>query len=158
MMYPAHQLINESYCCKQLQGPDCDRQCFLTRSRLLNRLQVCNHVKVLQHFCRPSLPCLLMQVWAVPPKKMQCEWLGERVATVDITRAISNVINNKEDAGWGPNAVFRLVLSNPLCRQEFPVACIPIAACSVCPSQPQSVVNPKLRIPRKAWSQLIKEA
>lgn len=50
-----------------------------------------------------------MQVWAVPPKKMQCEWLGERVATVDITRAISNVINNKEDAGWGPNAVFRLV-------------------------------------------------
>ena len=41
------------------------------------------------------------------PKKMQCEWLGERVATVDITRAISNVINNKEDAGWGPNAVFR---------------------------------------------------
>ena len=41
---------------------------------------------------------------------MQCEWLGERVATVDITRAISNVINNKEDAGWGPNAVFRYML------------------------------------------------
>jgi hypothetical protein len=38
---------------------------------------------------------------------MQCEWLGERVATVDITRAISNVLHNKEDAGWGPNAVFR---------------------------------------------------
>ncbi|KAK9835546.1 hypothetical protein WJX74_002701 [Apatococcus lobatus] len=50
------------------------------------------------------------KVWAVPPKKMQCEWLGERVATVDITRAISNVINNKEDAGWGPNAVFRFPL------------------------------------------------
>lgn len=38
---------------------------------------------------------------------MQCEWLGERVATVDVDRAIANVINNKEDAGWGPNAVFR---------------------------------------------------
>ena len=38
---------------------------------------------------------------------MQCDWLGERVATVDVDRAISNVINNKEDAGWGPNAVFR---------------------------------------------------
>jgi hypothetical protein len=38
---------------------------------------------------------------------MQCEWLGERVATVDVTRAISNVIHGKEDAGWGPNAVFR---------------------------------------------------
>ena len=41
---------------------------------------------------------------------MQCEWLGERVATVDVTRAISNVINGKEDAGWGPNAVFRFPL------------------------------------------------
>jgi hypothetical protein len=50
---------------------------------------------------------MLPQVWAVPTTHMQCEWLGERVATVDVTRAISNVINGKEDAGWGPNAVFR---------------------------------------------------
>ncbi|KAK9815579.1 hypothetical protein WJX72_006193 [[Myrmecia] bisecta] len=50
------------------------------------------------------------KVWAVPPSEMQCEWLGERVATVDIDRAISNVINHKEDAGWGPNAVFRFPL------------------------------------------------
>ena len=41
---------------------------------------------------------------------MQCEWLGERVATVDVDRAIKNVIHNKEDAGWGPNAVFRFPL------------------------------------------------
>ena len=41
---------------------------------------------------------------------MQCDWLGERVATVDINRAINNVIVNKEDAGWGPNAVFRFPL------------------------------------------------
>ena len=41
---------------------------------------------------------------------MQCEWLGERVATVDVDRAIRNVIHNKEDAGWGPNAVFRFPL------------------------------------------------
>lgn len=38
---------------------------------------------------------------------MQCEWLGERVATVDVPRAISNVVHGREDAGWGPNAVFR---------------------------------------------------
>lgn len=44
------------------------------------------------------LPCL---------PALQCDWLGERVATVDVDRAIANVINNKEDAGWGPNAVFR---------------------------------------------------
>ena len=47
------------------------------------------------------------KVWAVPTTEMQCEWLGERVATVDVDRAITNVIHNKEDAGWGPNAVFR---------------------------------------------------
>ncbi len=41
---------------------------------------------------------------------MQCEWLGERVATVDINRAINNVILDREDAGWGPNAVFRFPL------------------------------------------------
>jgi hypothetical protein len=47
------------------------------------------------------------QVWAVPTSTMQCGWLGERVATVDVERAIANVIHGKEDAGWGPNAVFR---------------------------------------------------
>ena len=51
--------------------------------------------------------CPHVQVWAIPTTLMQCNWLGERVATVDVERAITNVINNKEDAGWGPNAVFR---------------------------------------------------
>lgn len=47
------------------------------------------------------------KVWAIPTTLMQCNWLGERVATVDVNRAITNVIHGKEDAGWGPNAVFR---------------------------------------------------
>jgi len=47
------------------------------------------------------------KVWACPLATMQCGWLGERVATVDIGRAITNVIHGREDAGWGPNAVFR---------------------------------------------------
>ena len=49
-------------------------------------------------------------MWAYPTTDMQCEWLGERVATVDINRAINNVILDREDAGWGPNAVFRFPL------------------------------------------------
>ena len=49
----------------------------------------------------------LYKVWAYPTTEMQCSWLGERVATVDTAVAISNVLRNKEDAGWGPNAVFR---------------------------------------------------
>ncbi len=47
------------------------------------------------------------KVWAHPTTEMASEWLGERVAAPDVTRALSNVINNVEDAGWGPNAVFR---------------------------------------------------
>ena len=43
----------------------------------------------------------------MPPKAMQCSWLGERVAQVDVFRAINNVICEEEDAGWGPNATFR---------------------------------------------------
>jgi protoporphyrinogen oxidase len=47
------------------------------------------------------------KVWAYPTTAMQCEWLGERVAAPDVKKAITNVIRNKEDAGRGPNAVFR---------------------------------------------------
>jgi len=47
------------------------------------------------------------KVWGVPTTEMQASWMGERVATVDVSKAISNVLHNKEDAGWGPNAVFR---------------------------------------------------
>ena len=53
------------------------------------------------------------KVWAVPTTMMQCEWLGERVAAPDVGRAITNVLHNREDAGWGPNAVFR-----------FPTQCV----------------------------------
>jgi protoporphyrinogen oxidase len=38
---------------------------------------------------------------------MQCSWLGERVATANVSKVIENVLRNKEESGWGPNAVFR---------------------------------------------------
>jgi protoporphyrinogen oxidase len=38
---------------------------------------------------------------------MQAEWLGERVATVDIKTAMKNVIYRREAGNWGPNATFR---------------------------------------------------
>jgi protoporphyrinogen oxidase len=47
------------------------------------------------------------KVWGVPTHLMQASWMGERVATVDVNRAISNVLHKKEEAGWGPNATFR---------------------------------------------------
>jgi len=47
------------------------------------------------------------KVWAYPTTDMQCEWLGERVATVDAKKVISNVLKKQPDVGWGPNATFR---------------------------------------------------
>jgi len=47
------------------------------------------------------------KVWACPTTEMQCEWLGERVATVDIKVALKNVIYKIEAGNWGPNATFR---------------------------------------------------
>lgn len=47
------------------------------------------------------------KVWAVPPEKMQCAWLGERVAAPDVKAVTRNVILNKVAGNWGPNATFR---------------------------------------------------
>ena len=32
------------------------------------------------------------KVWAVPTTKMQCGWLGERVATANVNRVVENVL------------------------------------------------------------------
>jgi protoporphyrinogen oxidase len=47
------------------------------------------------------------KVWAHPPNLMSYHWVGERVATVDLIRIISNALDGKEDKGWGPNNYFR---------------------------------------------------
>jgi protoporphyrinogen oxidase len=46
------------------------------------------------------------KVWAVPPRLMSTEWMGERVANVDLKRVCRNVVKNTDDVGWGPNATF----------------------------------------------------
>lgn len=50
------------------------------------------------------------KVWAVPPAMMSTEWMGERVAPVDLKRVCKNIIHNTDDLGWGPNATFRFPL------------------------------------------------
>ena len=48
------------------------------------------------------------KVWAVPPSEMQCGWLGERVATVDAKRLVSDCLHKRAaEVAWGPNAEFR---------------------------------------------------
>ncbi|KAL7754250.1 hypothetical protein RI367_000231 [Sorochytrium milnesiophthora] len=58
---------------------------------------------IAQLFMRPYN----FKVWAVPTTKMQCEWLGERVAAPDLKQVVTNVVENKIAGNWGPNATFR---------------------------------------------------
>jgi protoporphyrinogen oxidase len=50
------------------------------------------------------------KVWAHPPKMMNKEWIGERVAMIDTDRAIKNVVMGTDDFGWGPNNQFKFPL------------------------------------------------
>jgi protoporphyrinogen oxidase len=50
------------------------------------------------------------KVWAHPPKMMNKEWIGERVAVLDIQRALKNVVLGGDDFGWGPNNQFKFPL------------------------------------------------
>jgi protoporphyrinogen oxidase len=47
------------------------------------------------------------KVWAHPPRMMNKEWIGERVALPSLQRVLGNVILDKDDAGWGPNNTFK---------------------------------------------------
>lgn len=46
------------------------------------------------------------KVWAYPPEKMNYQWVGDRVATVDVARIEQNIKTKRDDVSWGPNAVF----------------------------------------------------
>jgi UDP-galactopyranose mutase len=41
---------------------------------------------------------------------MNKEWIGERVAVLDIDRALENVLLERDDFGWGPNNRFKYPL------------------------------------------------
>ncbi|AYU77946.1 UDP-galactopyranose mutase [Leishmania donovani] len=47
------------------------------------------------------------KVWAVPLHVMSTEWVGERVAAVNVERIRENIQLKRDDIGWGPNATFR---------------------------------------------------
>src|SRR5262245_12081055 len=61
---------------------------------------------IAKHFMRPYN----FKVWAYPPEMMNKTWIGERVAVIDIDRAIRNVVLEHDDFGWGPNNRFKFPL------------------------------------------------
>jgi protoporphyrinogen oxidase len=60
--------------------------------------------------CRHFMTPYNFKVWAHPAELMNKEWIGERVAMVDINRAIKNVVMQSDDFGWGPNNTFKFPL------------------------------------------------
>ncbi len=50
------------------------------------------------------------KVWAYVPQKLGVGWMGERVATVDLARVLRNLVHQRDDVSWGPNATFRFPL------------------------------------------------
>ena len=61
---------------------------------------------IAKHFMKPYN----FKVWAHPAEMMNKEWIGERVAVLDINRAIKNVVLGTDDFGWGPNNQFKFPL------------------------------------------------
>src|SRR3954447_1855763 len=61
---------------------------------------------IVKHFMKPYN----FKVWAHPAELMNKEWIGERVAVLDINRAIKNVVLGTDDFGWGPNNTFKFPL------------------------------------------------
>lgn len=61
---------------------------------------------IAKYFMRPYN----FKVWAHDPKMMNKEWIGERVAVLDVNRAIKNVVMQSDDFGWGPNNQFKFPL------------------------------------------------
>jgi protoporphyrinogen oxidase len=61
---------------------------------------------IARHFMLPYN----FKVWAHPAEMMNKEWIGERVAVLDVDRAIKNVVLGTDDFGWGPNNQFKFPL------------------------------------------------
>jgi protoporphyrinogen oxidase len=61
---------------------------------------------IAKHFMNPYN----FKVWAHPLEMMNKEWIGERVAVLDINRALKNIIIGNDDFGWGPNNQFKFPL------------------------------------------------
>ncbi len=58
---------------------------------------------IAKHFMAPYNT----KLWTVPPAKMNCRWLGDRVPETDVERVRANIRDERDDVSWGPNHVFQ---------------------------------------------------
>lgn len=50
------------------------------------------------------------KVWAHPIEMMSASWQGDRVPSVDVSRILENLLENRDDVSWGPNNKFKFPL------------------------------------------------
>jgi protoporphyrinogen oxidase len=50
------------------------------------------------------------KVWAHPLDTLSWSWIGDRVATVDLSRVVASIARDTDDVSWGPNNQFRFPL------------------------------------------------
>jgi protoporphyrinogen oxidase len=47
------------------------------------------------------------KVWAYPLERLSAGWVDERVAVVDMSRVLENILLQQDDRSWGPNNTFK---------------------------------------------------
>ncbi|WWC93176.1 hypothetical protein V866_000009 [Kwoniella sp. B9012] len=52
------------------------------------------------------------KVWGTPTNKMQCKWLGERVAAPNVRTVVRNALTMQTAGNWGPNATFKFPMKD----------------------------------------------
>ena len=57
---------------------------------------------IANHFLIPQN----IKTWGYPLENLSADWVGDRVATIDVKRTLKNIKNKQDDIGWGPNHVF----------------------------------------------------
>jgi protoporphyrinogen oxidase len=63
-----------------------------------------------QGICDAFLLPYNRKVWAYDPSALNVQWMGERVATVNLQRILENIELKRDDVSWGPNSTFRFPL------------------------------------------------
>ena len=47
------------------------------------------------------------KIWSIEPSEMGYQWTGDRVPKIELARILENIILEKDDVNWGPNATFQ---------------------------------------------------
>lgn len=57
---------------------------------------------IAKHFLIPQN----IKTWGYPLKMLNSNWIGDRVAQIDLKRTLKNIAKKKDDVAWGPNNIF----------------------------------------------------